>query len=438
MGTLKAGASRANITPPVGTNMAGFAGRDHGAVGIHDELWSKVLYLSDDTTEVAIVTNDIIGLGAEAVAEARKLAAEQAKVPAENIFISCSHTHSGPVTGFSASSPEYMRLMLQKIAGAIFEAKHNARSASIGWGRTDVQVGVNRREKTPDGRIILGVNPDGAVAPYVDVIRVDEKETGKPISLAFCHAAHPVVMGPDNYYLSADFPGYAQSFLEYNTGAIAMFMNGCCGNINAHPRGTFDIARMLGTRLGSAALKAYTEIGEMASDVPLSCAQNHFSLPVEDVPSVEECERQLEEAKAALEAAEKQDSYESRRWSVPSAKWGISRAEARLEVAKSGEKDIALPVECQAIKIGDLALVSLPGEIFVEIGLEISKRSDFKRTLAIGNANGSIGYVPIEDEIPKGGYEVTSAIARYKGLTIRPDTDKKLIAGALEALRKIG
>lgn len=436
MGTLLAGAAKANITPPVGTYMAGYAGRDHGSVGIHDELWSRVLYLSDGDCEIAIVANDLIGLGTDAVNTIRKLALEQSGV--SNVFVANSHTHSGPITSYGTPSEKanltYMELIFQKMSGAIFEAKHTARTARIGWARTDVQIGVNRREATTNGKIVLGVNPEGPVAPFVDVLRVDEKDTGKPIATLFCHACHPVVMGPDNYYISADYPFYAQDFLGVNTDSIAMFVNGCCGNINAHPRGTFEIAKMLGVRLGSAALKAYTEISELSSDVTLSYVKEHFQLPVEEPPSLEECRKQVEERKAALEYAKELKDHESRRWAVPNAQWFLSIAEQRLSAVESGQRDLALPIEIDAIRINDIGLVSLPGEIFVEIGLEISKRSPLKTTIVVSNSNGSIGYVPTEEEFSKGGYEVEYAIARYKGLRMLPDTDKKLIENALKTI----
>lgn len=103
---------------------------------------------------------------------------------------------------------------------------------------------------------------------------------------------------------------------------------------------------------------------------------------------------------------------------------------------EEGKADFTIPVETQAIAIGDYAIVGLPGEIFVNIGLKIAEESPFGVTIPVSHANGAIGYVPTADQVPLGGYEVERARASRYGIFIAPESDRRMIEGALEALRK--
>ena len=443
MSEFRVGAARTNVTPPVGGNMAGYGARTHGSVGIHDELWSKALYLTDGTTEAVIITNDLIGFRAPAVERIRALVAEQAGLPGENVMISCSHTHGGPVTAYTPepdpdddrdvdeAQKAYMEVVFHKLAGAAFEAKQNAASAAFAHARTDVRVGINRRERAPDGSTKIGHNHDGPIAPYVDVMRFDAVETGRPLAVLCHHAAHGTTMGGDNYLLTADYPGRAQAFVEAQfPGVTALFCNGCAGNINPYPRGTFDLMERHGRRLGAAVVKALLDIYDLSTDVRLASASHAFSLPLQDLPGLDECRRAFEEAKADRDGIEEGAHMP---WEVRTR---YRTAKDRLKAAESGAPDSGLPVESQAIALNDLALVSLPGEIFVEIGMAIAQRSPFDCTLSAGYANGSVGYIPTSAEVPFGGYEVERARARHQGRFVADQADEALTEGALAALAK--
>ena len=285
---FKAGAARANITPPVGHRMSGYGNRTHGSDGIHDELRSKVLFLDDGTTRAAIVANDLLYLNAAAVAEVRKRVSESADIPAENVFVCCSHTHGGPDTAYGEPTEDrmqaaYAETLFYKIAGAAAEARRNAIPAKMGRSRAEVQCGINRRERTADGRIILGRNPDGPVARFVDVLRFDEAGTGRPLVILFSHAVHGTTLGGDNYLTTSELSGWAERFVEAAfPAAVGMFCNGCAGDINPDPRGTFDYVDLLGTRLGAAVVGAATQTTPVA-EVRVACHRETVLLPIEDI-----------------------------------------------------------------------------------------------------------------------------------------------------------
>jgi hypothetical protein len=160
------------------------------------------------------------------------------------------------------------------------------------------------------------------------------------------------------------------------------------------------------------------------------CRQSHFLLPLEPAPGLAECERlfaELEPQYAALEGQVHRNWWLARRF---------ADVRDQLAAARQGRAEPGLAVEVQVLAIGQTALVSLPGEIFVRIGQQIAARSPFAATWPVGYANGYIGYVPTREEIPYGGYEVSQGRARWQGRFIGEQADQALVDGAVAALEQ--
>jgi hypothetical protein len=446
MPPLVAGVARANITPPVGMLMAGYGARKTPAVAAHDELYTAVLYLTDGTTEAAIITADILYVDAAGTARIREACTRVIGVPAEHVFIACSHTHGGPQTSLDRSGPgdelkeAYSTTLLYKMVGALHEAKRGASPVSLGYARQDCSFGMNRRERRPDGRIVLGVNPSGPTVPFAEVMRLDRLDTGEPLAVVFCYACHGTTLGGDNLLYTADFPGFAKQVVEREIpSARALFVAGCSGDINPQPRGDFAQCERHGRRLGGAVVQAALDIEQMDEGVPLAVALHRFSLPVEAPPPLETAKNRLRDAEEAAEAelARARDAG-GKPVDESALNWLTGRAlrdaRALVQALEQGETDLAVPVEAQAVALGDCAVVGLPAEVFVRIGMEIAETSPFARTIPVSHANGGIGYIPTADEVPLGGYEVDQARARNKGLLIRPEAEQATVQGALVAL----
>lgn len=451
MAELIAGVAKADITPPVGMLMSGYAARKTPAVGVHDELYTVALYLTDGDMEAGLITADLIGISDEGTAYVRQLCASLSGVPAENILIACSHTHGGPQIGLRRKDETddqlkqaYDTILAHKMAGALSEAKLKATPVRLGYGRQDCSVAMNRRERRPDGTIILGVNPEGPTAPYTDVIRLDRLDSGEPMALLFCYACHGTTLGGDNLLYTADYPGAAKRFIERQfPSTLALFVAGCSGDINPYPRGNFDLCERHGRRLGCAVMQAALDIEEMVEEAHIAVARHEFALQLEEPPSLEEARERLaqirakadeEIAKARQAASGKPvDERKALNWFTARA---LKGAEELVKALEQGKTDLSIPVETQALAIGDCAIVGLPGEIFVKIGLAIAEKSPFARTIPVSHANGAIGYVPTADQVPLGGYEVERARASRYGLFIAPESDQAMIDGALTALRK--
>jgi len=424
--SLRAGTAEVNITPPIGTQLTGYGGRVSGCIGIHDDIFARALVLDNGTASLAIVTCDLLGVDRDTVDAVRQGAHEQTGIPPDNIMISCSHTHSGPASmqlgGIADRDELYVKMLNRKITGAISAAKRQLQPAVIGFGREPVRCGNNRRERTPDGKMVLGVNPSGKVAPYVNVMKVAGTD-GTPIAVLFNHAAHAVALRGNNLLVSADYPGFAARLLKKAKGdsLVPMFAQGCCGDINCRYFGTFAEAERVGNILGAAVLKRMEEIEEHTDTVQLDSRLRVAKLPLQQPPSVQEAEQILVQARKELQQAQESGNPLQVKVRSRSAEW----AEELLALAKEGEKPRTRDFEIQILRIGDAAIVGMAGEVFVEYQLWVDEQSPFRHNFVHAYTNGVIGYVPTADEFPKGGYEIEVACKYYPGtLMLSPECER--------------
>lgn len=404
MAQLQAGTAVANITPPVRTYLAGYAGRADASRGIHDDLMARVLVLDDGATRLAVVACDLLALDRDTVAQIRQRAAEEAGIAPGHIMLACSHTHSGPSVVYLRRMGEidraYLETLERKIAGAIYEACSRLAPARGGFGTGTCGIGINRRRQ----------DQEGPVDPQVMVMRVDD-DSGTPLAVAFNYACHATVMGSDNLIISADYPGAAARFVAraLGEGVTPLFLAGCGGDINPASRGSFDHVDRLGTILGAEVVRVTLETKTSVRAL-LAAASEVIDLPLLRIPNksrareiVTQCRADLREAQAAGRRGPELD--------LPLAY--VEWAEAVLEAVRRRGQDLTERYEIQVFRIGSGALVALPSETFVEIGLNIKSRSPFATTLTVGTANGCIGYLPTEAAHAEGGYELESAPRLY-------------------------
>ena len=153
MSKLVAGIARANVTPPVGMLMSGYAARKTPAVGIHDELHTVAIYLTDGETEAGLITTDVIGISAEGATRVREACNAAAGVPKDNVLVAFSHTHGGPQTDLRRKDSvdelkkAYGTILVHKMAGALSEAKHNATPVRMGLGRQDCSFAIRLQDR---------------------------------------------------------------------------------------------------------------------------------------------------------------------------------------------------------------------------------------------------------------------------------------------------
>ncbi|MDP6777575.1 MAG: neutral/alkaline non-lysosomal ceramidase N-terminal domain-containing protein, partial [Candidatus Latescibacteria bacterium] len=406
MGALQAGMAKTVITPPVGTQLAGYAGRTDPSTGVFDDLYAKALVLDDGENRLALVVCDLIGFGREMVAEIREAVTEQTGIPAEHTMITCTHTHCGP--NIRDAGTEYVTGLKSYIAGAASAAADRLVPAKIGVGVGKCYMASNRRHPdSPSGVYNLYRYPEGTMDPTVMVLRAEDLD-GNILGAVTNYAAHPVGWGHRELMISRDFPGFALSVLEKAWGpeAVAVFLQGCCGNLNLNwkwdrpdlspmPRRDFPEEveprlrelRRLGHMLGGESLNVAESIMDLTVEASLSGKRRDVVLPVRgDLP--EKMAERVEAIREKLAAGETPD-----------------RRTAYHDIA---EGKTTITTEVQVLRIGEHYVVGLPSEVFVEYQMEVRERVDAPFTFVSELANDTISYVPTPAAYEEGGYEERS------------------------------
>lgn len=441
VGEWMAGFGWFDITPPTGVTLTGYAGRPGPADRVLDRLHVRALAISDgEGPPVVLCSADLLGWGAEHVATIRDLLCH--RVPRERLLLNCSHTHAGPTVApmraMGQPDPDYCRLLVRLAAAAAEEAVRAMQPARLAFGTAATGIGTNRRELR-DGRVRLGTDPTGPYDPTVSVLRVEDA-AGRPLACWFSHGTHPVVMGPSNTGISAEWPGAAADTASAALGCPALFAQGCCGDVNPIRRGEHEVARSVGRELAGAVLVAW----ERATPLERSgaaAALESVLLPLRK-PSREEAMMAREEARASLRELEAQLAE-----SPPEVQGPILRrreiARAMADWAEDYLAAALLPAEpavrmdVQAIRLGDLAILATAAETFVEIGLCIRAASPLPRTVPLGYTNGCFGYLPTAAAFPKGGYEVDTAFKYYGTLMVTEACEDRTLDAASRLLRAV-
>ncbi len=401
--------------------MGGYAARDHGCEGVHDDLTATALLLDDGHTRIGIVAVDVVGLAADSVARIRALAEQHGILPGQHVAVCCSHTHAGPATrewgAGGPPHPEYVRVLEGLAATALAQAAQRLRpvQATLSFGEAGFHI--NRRRATERGVQMLP-NPEGPVDRRVTVLRLNDAADSSgehaPLALLFSYSCHPTVMGAANYWISADYPGQARRLIEAvslaDGGGLALFLQGCCANVRPNLTapdgrfrgGTFAELRRIGYSLGAEVLRV-AQGGVPLALSPLAAASRVVPLPL----------RPLRE--------------------VMDLPWVAATA------ADGGPQEpppgfpAEIEAEVQVLRLGDFWVVALPGEIFVETGWRIAAAlpSGRERTLVTSYSNGAAGYVPAPEALQEGGYEAFP-FGRARGVIYTSDAEQRLLTAAQE------
>jgi hypothetical protein len=424
--TIRAGAAQVVITPPIGAPMAGYY-HARGAEGTLDDLHAKALVMDDGSTKVALVTLDLISTTVTLTHDARAQIEKTTGIPGANVMISATHAHTGPELadrgarsgiatetsiGANETTTTYSASLPEKIAQAVALALAQSTNVTISaaTGRCD-SIAFNRRFYMKDGSVAWNpgkLNPDitmpaGATDPEVGVVLFEPPH--KPAQLVPAYATYiNFAMHPDTVggaLFSADYPGaLSRRMADYHgSNCVVVFANGTCGNLNhvdvnwARQQSTHAEADRLGTILAASVFLAEKNLREI-KPAPLRVKSEKVQLALPPITPAE-----VDEARITVRVGDDKTRENFMK---------LVKAYQVLDVAARAGRP--LEVEVQAIGIGDqLAWVGLPGEIFVELGLAIKKRSPFKQTLIAELANGSIGYIPDRRSYAEGNYEPVSA-----------------------------
>ncbi len=431
MNNLFAGFARSNINPMLGIGLTGYF-IDRESDGILDDLELTVLALQCGKRRALLATFDLEGIRQTTADEMRRHASEVTGVPYEAIFISATHTHTGP---FSKGDPfihderneklaeEYTALLNHRLADTARAAIEDLKPARMGMGVGQApNVAFVRRFVMKDGSIRTnpGVdNPDilrplGDVDERVNVLRFDQ-ENGYSIVLAN-FGNHPDVVGGNK--VSADWPGMTRRTVEKaidNTKCI--FFNGAQGDVNhvnVHPRGGYlngmfmdfdDVARgyahaqYIARVVTGGVLQAFDKV-EYVDVESIDAVQRTIDVPA-NVP--DPADMPLAHKYNDLHRAGRDDEipFEGMQLTTVVAEAG------RMVCLENGPE--AFPMHFAAVRIGPVALFGMPGEPFTGIGRALKEAEGYALVLPCCLTNGNEGYFPMRDAYDEGGYEARSS-----------------------------
>jgi hypothetical protein len=463
---LLAGVARADITPPVGIAQMNWGSQSHIVSEGNDPLGlcATALALSDGKTRFAMV--DIDRLFVNGLESSIERAAKLTGIPAENIRLAATHTHAavnvsaakGPagldLSEYQAAVKRYDEFVVDKIVGLIVEANSKRRPAHIFGDRGEGRININRRVRGDgDDPPAVGRNPKGFVDRDLIVFRIDGAD-GKPIAVLANYPCHGTVLAYENKQISPDWIGMVRRVVEdAMPTAKCLFFQGAAGNQGPIEGFTGDlaVAHRLGAMLGHGVTSIAFGI-ETVNRVPTFegfvestayQAKQHWRVKgprdgtlartrkIIGLPRREYTTKEIDNMTARLDDAIRTATI-ARASKDP---WRIHQADARvrrfrdlLSKWKQPVEESPIEVQVEIWRVGEVAIVSMAGEPFAEIGVAVRKASPFAHTMFCGYSDGVGGdYLPMSCEYDKGGYEVQRT-------PYGREADKKLIAETIELL----
>ncbi len=442
---LQAGVAFVDITAPIPFRMHGYF-YERLSTGIKDPLLARAIVLQQGKETAAFVFCDLVGIPFAETAPARKKASEATGIPVDHIAVTATHTHTGPQFFMSINdywhdralaklgsdpydSAGYRAELIDKIAEAIVHAKAALAPVDVQSGNArEDRIAFNRRYHMKGGSVRFNpainnpdiIGPAGPIDPQVGIVLFSKPGASDPSSIIVSFAMHPDTTGGTLY--SADYIHGLDVRLKNTFGPNfkVMFGTGTCGDINNRNVHTEKqrMADELGSMLGDTVVNAIKK-GELSA-----MKQPALAVRTTKVPG------KLQEISVADVAKAKANMD---RVGTP----GFPFMEA-VETCKV--LDVArlrkiwgdtVPLEVQAFRLdNDTAIVTLPSEIFVNLGLSIKAASPFKTTLVVELANESVAYIPTKQAFLEGSYEVTNS-------RVERGTGEKLAEAAIDLLKEL-
>jgi len=402
----QAGFTDVDITPEEPIRMGGYGARVTPSVGVLDPLRAKALALEwPGGDRGVLITMDLIGVDAAFADVLFADIAEATGLERRQTILNYSHTHAGPVLGiryeqgWDLSDDEtdavrrYNALLRERVPQLVAAALDDMQPAELSWARGSASFVMSRRLPTPSG-VQNAPNPRGYADRSVSVLRIADP-AGRLRGVVMNFACHNTTLGGTNLMISANYAGFAQRYVEREKpGAQAMFLQGCGGDANPYPRGTYALARQHGESLGAEVCRLLEEEPQEFVSIagPLRIAFGQVDLPLEPPPPAEEVEAMLKGggyyAKVAANIKARMDSDEpwATHYRTPIAVWQLG---------------------------DDLTLVRLSGEVVSDY-IKICERTIGPLNLWIaGYCADYFGYLPSTRVHREGGYEARDFIRGY-------------------------
>ena len=407
---VEVGFGKADITPDLERHVAWMAGYRNNlrATGVHDALWARAVVLREGERLVALVSVDLIGLQRPAVLRVRERLPEYA-----HVMVASTHTHEGPdVIGLWGASeresgvdPAYVDYVVDRVVEAVRAAEGTLAPARAAYGTAEAPDLIldSRLPLVRDSvlRAVKFTAPDGA-----------------PLGLLVQFSNHPESLGPNNPLVTADFPYYTIAALEERHGVPVAYFSGAVGGLMTNPS-TFATAD--GTVLESGTFAFAEAYGEAVAEVvneALAAAEPVALSPL--VSSAGPVAIPLGNPLYRMGRAIGVLTRDAFVWTGRADSLGTPLPPEQIDGA------IALETEVAYIRVGDLHIAGIPGEVYPELiygayQSPAEPNADFpdaplepsvaatlpgERILIFGLANDEVGYI-----IPKRQWDEVAPFA---------------------------
>jgi len=404
-GNLQVGAARVDITPApdAALPMEGYGSRTQGFQRIHDHIYARAVVLSDGSSQAALLAWELIGVPNHVWEELSQRISKELGIPADHILLAAVHDHGAPsLAGMYGRSPApaatlaYTTKVENDAFEAVRQAKANLQPAQFGFGTGKAYVNINRREFFPKaGWWWLGYNPDGPSDKTVAVLKFTDM-SGKPIAFFINYPVHAVVMGPANLAVTGDLAGATSRYVEqYFQGKIAT--RGDAGwELEVGPE----------EKAGGESPVALWTSGAAGDQNPITADEGEDFTMVDGLGRIlgEESVRvansiQVMSSQASIESSQRVINCPGRRVApgpTPRTDYTFKDADA-------------VNIRLSLLKVNDVVLAGVSGEVFTRIYLHLKQDSPFSHTVMVTHANGSSGYIPSDDAFDPVSYENTAS-----------------------------
>lgn len=447
---LSGGLSKIDITPAVGyPHYRGIS------TAVDDPLYVKALVMKQGEVSWGIAVCDLLWIERELSAEVRTLVSEETGIPFENLIVTATHTHTGPayhsniyelndhVRKTSLSEKEavsqdgYPEALRARIVESLVEAHAKAEPVKLQQATGKIEdLSFNRRFYMSDGKVKTNpgvgnrslVKPAGPIDPELEVLWIERAKDGELLGVVSNFAVHTDTYGSSAF--SGDYPGVLARKLEESLGenVVSLFLQGTSGDLN-HVNVKKEAERLKTTPMGERLAKEILSLEEERTPLktPELAASSEWIYPPLQSFSNEELEwaNNLNAASKYGETA----LFQRRR---PMKIRSLARIRATEAVPPTIESEPwTLPVEVQAFALSnEVAVVGLPGEVFVELGLAIKEASPFSVTMIVELTQVHIAYVPTRKAFAEGGYETLNS-------RLAPGGGEMLVESAIRQLHAL-
>lgn len=434
---LIAGVSSVDITPPLGLELAGYPHAPRNNTGVHDPLLATCLYLDDGKVRLALVGMDMLFFSQKHVNRVKRQIEKSLGIPCDHLVFSCSHSHSTPwasgrldldalVSGI-AQDAEYINNLCEKLTKLVAAAQNSVFEAEIGFGTSrcgrEEGVGGNRRDPV-----------HGLCDPIVYTMPVKDS-TGAIRCVMVNYAVHPTVLHADNTLCSADYVWALRARIrERFPNAEMVFGLGASGDQSTRffrAAQSFEEAERIGFAIGDAAEQAvYSALWERSPELFVRTAV--FDPMLRELPSRLKAEAHLAELREKWEELEESGAPYSERQSAHVDLFGAEDILGYVLMHESGISmemvQDELPAALTVLECGSIRLLSLPGEVFMDVALSIREKSKCGALIINTVSNGCLpGYCYTRTDAMLGGYEVDTSL-------LEADAGEKLAAVAANLL----